>query len=126
VISLGYQFIDQWWWRLTTLEVHLYGSDWNFCEYEGSTSDLCPANAPEGKSREGLQASFKALSLIAHTASQWRGPIAVHEIVTAVEEEQPRIIQVPAHPGRCVERSGKPVAGFDSRDEALLIREHGL
>ena len=65
MISLGYQFIDQWWWRLTTLKMHLYGGDWNFCEYEGSTSELSPANAAEGKSCEGLQASFKALSLIA-------------------------------------------------------------
>ena len=125
MISLAYQFIDQWRWRFATLEVHLYGSDRNFCEYEGSASELCWANAAEGKLCEGLQASLEALSLIAHTASQWCRPIALHEIVTAVEEQQPSIIQVPAHPCRRVERSGKPITSLDGCDEALLIGERG-
>ena len=102
-----------------------HGSDRNFRQHKGGAPELRRANAAEGMACKALQARLEALRLICLAASKCRGPIALDEIVAAVEQQQPCIIQMESYPGRRVKRGGEPVAGFDGRDETFLIGEHG-
>ena len=68
----------------------------------------------------------KRSRLIGHAALQRRRPVALNEIVPAIEHEQPGVVEMSARPSRRVERSAETVARLDRGDETLLIGEHGL
>ena len=63
----------------------------------------------------------QTLRLLAHAAFQRCRKIALYEVVAAVEQEQPRIVDMRPRPGRRVQRRGETIAGLDRRDEALLV-----
>src|SRR5262252_7688038 len=98
-----------------------YCSDRDFRQYEGGAPQLTRTDAAKGLPCKAVQARLESIGLIAHTAFKRCGPIALHEIVAAVEQQHPRIIQILADPGRCVQRSTESIAGFDGRNEPLLI-----
>src|SRR5215831_7754128 len=101
------------------------GGDRNFCQHKGGAPELRRADAAEGIACKALQARLEALRLVCHAVFKRCGPIALDEIVAAVKQQEPCIIQMEAYPGWCVKRGGEPVAGFDGRDETFLIGEHG-
>src|SRR6185437_16219722 len=82
--------------------------------------------AAEGLPGEAIEAALEALRLIDDTAPERSRPIALDEIVAAIEQQQPGIVEVAARPGRHVQRRTQPVAGLDRRDEPLLEVEHGV
>jgi hypothetical protein len=88
VISLCDYFIDQRRRRFATLEVRLNGGDRNFCKDEGDAPDFCGTDPTKAMSCKAFQACLEALRLIVHGAFEWRRPIALHEIVAAIKQEQ--------------------------------------
>jgi hypothetical protein len=87
VVRRNYQFIDEWRRRFATLKVRPYDSDWNFCEHEGGATEVGRTNATERLPCKARQAGLEPLRLIAHATFEIRWPIALHEIVTAVEQQ---------------------------------------
>jgi hypothetical protein len=59
------------------------------------------------------ETSLKSLCLVAYATFERSGPVALHEIMTAVEQQEPRVIQMQSRPGRRMERGSEPIAGFD-------------
>src|SRR5580658_4951867 len=92
-IRLGDQLVDQRWRALAALEMGLHGGDRGFRKHECGAAQLSPTRAAERMPRKSPQAGLEALRLIGHAALERRRPFAVNEIVAAVEQEQPSIIQ---------------------------------
>src|SRR5215469_2002789 len=113
VICFPYQVVDQRRRRLATLQVLLYGGHRNFGEHESRATQLHRAGAAECIPREPPQARLEAPRLIGDGALERRRPIALDEIVAAVEQQQSRIVQMPAHPGRSVKRGAKSITGVN-------------
>ena len=122
-VSLAYQFIDQWRWGLSLNEVRLHRCDRNFRQHE--------RGAPKTRrGRRGRTPVARSCSGTLRTAEPGyarhagrRRPVALYEILAAVKQEQARVIQMQARPGGGVKSGCEPVAGFDGRDESLLIGE---
>jgi hypothetical protein len=126
VIRLRYQLIDNRRRRFATLKVCLYGGDRNFGEHERSTAKLGWTGPTEYLASKGFQMRLESPSLITHPTFKSRGPISLHKVVTTVKRQQARIVQMQTCPGGCVKRGGKTVAGFDGREESLVISEDGF
>ena len=120
------QFVDQLWRPLAPLQVRLDGGERDFGQHECGAAQLTRTGAAKGAARKCPQAGLETLSLIGDAAPERRRPVALNEIVAAVEHEQPRVVQMPARPGRRVERGAEAIARLDRGDETLLIGEHGL
>src|SRR5258707_9576137 len=87
VVRPRYQFIDQRRRRFAALKVHLYGSDRNFREHETGASELRRTSSTECIACKAGQAGLEPLRLIAHATFESCGPISLHEIVPAVEQQ---------------------------------------
>ena len=87
VVRLRYQFIDQRRRRFAELKVRLYGSDRNFREHETGASQLRRTSSTECMASKTGQAGLEPLRLIAHATFESCGPISLHEIMTAVEQQ---------------------------------------
>jgi len=126
VIGPRYQLIDNRRRRFATLKVCLYGSDRNFGEHEHRAPDLCWTGTTECLARKGFQIRRESPGLITYSTFQSCRPISLHEVVTAVERQQARVVQMQTCPRRCVKRGGETVAGFKGREESLVIGEDGF
>ena len=126
VVRRRYQFIDQSRRRFAIPKVRLYGGDGNFREYEGGAPELCRTCATKCVPCKARETSLESLCLVAHSTFKRRGPVALHEIMTAVEQQEPRVIEMQSCPGRRVERRGEPIASFDRSEESFLIGQHGV
>ena len=87
VVRRRYQFIDLCWRRFAMLKVRLYGGEWNSCEHEGGALELGRTCATECTPCKARQTGLEPLRLVAHAAFEGRGPIALHEIMTTVEQQ---------------------------------------
>ena len=103
-ISLADQFINQPRRPLSALEMMLDRGERDFRQHECGVAHLSATGAAERSARKCPQASLETLSLIGHAASQRRRPVALNEIMAAVEHQQPRVFQMAARPGRRVQR----------------------
>src|SRR5216684_3127551 len=81
----------------------------------------CPA---ESIARKPGQTFLEAIRLVADAAPQLRGPVALHEIVSTIEQEYARIAQMRSRPARHVQRRFKAGASVDRSDKSLLIGKH--
>src|SRR5258705_13468604 len=86
VVRRRYQFIDQSRRRFAIPKVRLYGGDGNFCEHEGGAPELRRTSATECTACKARHAALEPLCLIAHATFEGFGPIALHEIMTAIEQ----------------------------------------
>src|SRR5258708_38193618 len=77
VVRRRYQFIDQ----------RLYGGDGNFCEHEGGAPELRRTSSTECTACKAHHAALEPLCLIAHATFEGFGPIALYEIMTAMEQQ---------------------------------------
>src|SRR3984885_16073435 len=112
-IRLHDQFVDHLGRPLATHEMRPDGGDRDLRQDECRAAHLGASSAAEGAAGKRPQAGLEALSLIGDAAPERRRPVALYEIVTAIEHEQPRVVQMTAGPGRRVERRAKAVARLD-------------
>src|SRR5215831_10839393 len=87
VVRRRYQFIDQSRRRFAIPKVRLYGGDGNFCEHEGGAPELRRTGSTECTACKARHAALEPLCLIAHATFEGFGPIALHEIMTAIEQQ---------------------------------------
>jgi hypothetical protein len=87
VVRRRYQFIDQSRRRFAIPKVRLYGGDGNFCEHEGGAPELRRTSSTKCTACKARHAPLEPLRLIAHATFEGFGPIALHEIMTAVEQQ---------------------------------------
>src|SRR6516164_794718 len=87
VVRRRYQFIDQSRRRFAIAKVRLYGGDGNFCEHEGGAPELRRTSSTECTACKARHAALEPLCLIAHATFEGFGPIALHEIMTAIEQQ---------------------------------------
>ena len=87
VVRRRYQFIDQSRRRFAIPKVRLYGGDGNFCEHEGGAPELRRTSSTECTACKARHAALEPLCLIAHATFEGFGPIALHEIMTAIEQQ---------------------------------------
>src|SRR6516165_7026397 len=87
VVRRRYQFIDQSRRRFAIPKVRLYGGDGNFCEHEGGAPELRRTSSTECTACKARHAALEPLCLIAHAPFEGFGPIALHEIMTAIEQQ---------------------------------------
>jgi hypothetical protein len=87
VVRRCYQFIDLCRRRFAMFKVRLYGGEWNSCEHEGGALELGRTCAPECTPCKARQTGLEPLCLVAHAPFESRGPIALHEIMTTVEQQ---------------------------------------
>ena len=76
----------------------------HFREDECGPAHLNATSAAERAAGKCPQASLETLSLIGHTASERRRPVALNEIMAAVEHQQSCVFQMAARPSRRVQR----------------------
>src|SRR6516165_3759987 len=102
-----------------------YRSQRNLDEHKAGVTQLRRPGAAELIPRKFLHTHLESLRLFRDSALQRSRPIALNEIVTTVEHQEARIVQMPAHPPRRVKRGGQTVAGLNFLNEALLKGERG-
>ena len=108
------------------LQVRLHRGQRNLRKHELGAAQLRRTSTAKGRPRKSAEAGLEALRLVSHALLQRRGPVAVNEIVAAIEHEKPGVVEISARPSRRMKRGAKTVARLDRRDETLLIGKHGL
>jgi hypothetical protein len=87
VVRRRYHFIDLCRRRFALLKVRLYGGEWHSCEHEDGALELGWTFAAECIPCKARQTGLEPLRLVAHAAFESCGPVSLHEIVTAVEQQ---------------------------------------
>src|SRR5262249_47047875 len=104
------QLVDQTRRRLAALQMAAHGGDRHLRQHKGARLDSPKPRPPESPPREGSEAPPQALSLTGDSALQPGRPIALDEVVAAVKQQQPRLVEMLAGPGWGVQRRAEPVA----------------
>src|ERR1700722_3154538 len=118
------QLIDERWRRFTSCEVPLDCGDWRFQQHEPGSKNLRRARAAEDLARKSGHALLKPLCLLTHPFLELVGPIALNEVMAAVERKQSRIFHMFAGPAWQMQRGSKAVARLDCRDKSHLKFQH--
>jgi len=63
-VGLGYQIINEWRWRFTTLKVRPYGGDRNLGKHEGGAPQFVRSCATECMSCKARETSLKSVCLV--------------------------------------------------------------
>jgi hypothetical protein len=95
-------------------------------QHKLSAAEFVGSGTPECVAREIFETGPGALGMRGYLMLEFLRPIALDKIIPVIEQQDARLIQVPAYPNRCMQRCRQAIAGGECFLDALLEREHGL
>src|SRR5580692_8437630 len=119
-VCLCYQLIYERWGRFSAPDMFFDRRARRFYQHKRRATHLSWRGAAECLACECRQSHLEAIGLILDATSERFRPFAVDEIMAAIEQQQPRIIEMAARPCRHVKGRTESIPGIKSCEEARL------
>src|SRR5271157_15022 len=114
------QPVDEWWRRLAADQVLPYRGDRNLRDQELREAYFLRPILAEDHPRAAQRPGLHPLCHFGHAFAQFFRPFALHEILPVVQQQQARLSEMRARPGRRVQRRPQPVTSVERRGDTLL------
>jgi len=103
-----------------------YGRYRNFGQHELSAAEFIRPGTPKCALREIFETGPGTLRMRSYSLLEVLRPITLYEIIPVIEQQEAPLIQMPAHPNRCMQRCCQAIAGGKCHLDPFLERQHGL
>ena len=113
------QPVDERGWRLAADQVLPYRGERNLRNQELCEAYFLRPIMVEDHPRAAQGTGPHPFCHLGDACAQFFRPFALHEILSVVQQQQARCIQMRARPGRRVERGLQPVTGIERRGDTL-------